>query len=197
MDETRVLPRLTNGRWRFFQQFLRNPMQLGSVTPSSRFLERRIIEAAGFDDAALVVELGPGNGGTTRAFLKALGPQARLLSIELNRAFYEWVTAISDPRFTAHLGDARDLSQILERYNLPAPDVVISGIPFSTMPSEHGSRILEAVHGALAPGGRFVAYQFSGRVAELAQPIMGATAGRLEARNLPPMRVYRWEKKWA
>jgi phospholipid N-methyltransferase len=73
--------------------------------------------------------------------------------------------------------------------------VVVSGIPFSTMPKTIGERIVHAVHGALAPGGAFIAYQFRPEVARLAEPLFGV-AGRTEMvmRNIPPMRIWRWEK---
>ena len=58
----------------FMQQFLKHPHQVASIIPSSRFLERRIIEMAEIRSARTVVELGAGTGGTTRAVLGALPP---------------------------------------------------------------------------------------------------------------------------
>ncbi|HEU4430927.1 MAG TPA: methyltransferase, partial [Myxococcota bacterium] len=71
----------------FLQGFLRRPQQVASVMPSSRFLERRLVSLAGVRSAQLVVELGPGTGGTTRALLAALPAGARLLCIELDADF--------------------------------------------------------------------------------------------------------------
>ena len=71
----------------FLQEFLKHPRQVVSVIPSSRFLERRIVELAETRSAQTVVELGAGVGGTTRAILRAMSPEARLLSIEINRQF--------------------------------------------------------------------------------------------------------------
>ena len=75
-----------------------------------------------------------------------------------------------------------------------APDVVVSGIPFSTMSPELGRQVIEAVHAALAPGGKFVAYQVRDRVHQLATPVFGPPEVSLELRNVPPMRVYCWQK---
>ena len=44
------------------------------------------------------------------------------------------------------------------------------------------------------PGGRFVAYQVRDRVAILGREVFGPPAVQLELRNVPPMRVYRWDK---
>jgi len=43
-------------------------------------------------------------------------------------------------------------------YGLGAPEVLIAGIPFSTMSRCSGSQILETISSVLAPAGRFVAY---------------------------------------
>lgn len=178
----------------FLRGFLREPDIVGSVIPSSRFLEQRIIDAADIGRAQLVVELGPGTGGTTTSFLSQLPQQARLLTIEVSKQFCDVLEQIEDPRLLNHCGSAIELESILRRYDLPSPDAIISGIPFSTLPAAIGSQILEAIWHNLKPEGRFVAYQFRGHVARLAEPIFGKPETVQELRNIPPMRVYRWQK---
>ena len=185
---------LTDGRFAFFQEFLKHPFQIGSIIPSSRFLEYRIVEAAGISSAKTIVELGPGCGGTTRAILRSMATHARLLSIEINTHLHDLVSRIGDDRLIAHLGNAQGLKEIISIYGLGAPEVVISGIPFSTMSHASGTQILEAISSALAPGGRFVAYQVSKRIASLSLPFLGQGYVEVEFLNIPPMRVYRWEK---
>jgi phosphatidylethanolamine/phosphatidyl-N-methylethanolamine N-methyltransferase len=179
----------------FFQGFLKRPSTVGSVIPSSRYMERRIVKAAGLESAKVVVELGPGTGGTTHAILRAMAPTAKLVSIEINPDFVPALRAIGDPRLIVHEGSAVDLSRILASHGLGAPDVVLSGIPFSTMKPELGRAIVRAVSDGLAPGGRFVAYQVRDRVEKLGREVFGPAAVQLELRNVPPMRVYRWEKR--
>lgn len=185
----------TNNSIDFFRGFLRDPRQVGSVIPSSRFMERSIIEYADLERAGLVVELGPGTGGTTRALLAAMEVRARLLAVDLNPAFTGIVAGIDDPRLIAHSGSAADLAGILAGHRLAAPDVVISGIPFSTMAEPIANAIIEAVHDCLAPGGRFVAYQFRAEVARRARPVFGPPARtEMVGLNIPPMRIWRWDK---
>jgi phospholipid N-methyltransferase len=198
VTQQRTRPELDSERERrilFFQSFLKRPGMVGSVIPSSRYLERRIVQEAGLASARVVVELGPGVGGTTRAILRALPADARLLSIEINSDFVPALRAIGDARLTVHEGSALDIAGILARHGLGAPDVVLSGIPFSTMKPELGRAIVRAVSDALRPGGRFVAYQVRDRVEKLGREVFGPAAVQLELRNVPPMRVYRWEKR--
>lgn len=178
----------------FFRGFLDSPERVGSVVPSSRFLERRIVETAAVDRARLVVEFGPGTGGTSRAILRALPADAKLLTIEINPAFAARLDAIADPRMINHTGSAADIADILAHHGLKRPDAVISGIPFSTMPVAMARDVLRALWAALAYGGCFVAYQFRGHVGRFGRELIGAPEVRMELRNAPPMRLYRWRK---
>lgn len=184
-------------RFAFLQGFLERPKEVGSIIPSSRFLERRIVKAARVDEANLLVELGPGTGGTTRALLNAMKPDARLLTIEVNPRFVKLLEQIDDPRLIVHHGSAADISTTLDRYGLPTPDVILSGIPFSTMAVTVGREILRSVHDSLHAGGLFVAYQVRDRVQSLGKEVFGRARVQTEILNLPPMRVYRWEKSAA
>lgn len=178
----------------FIREFLQRPQQIGSVIPSSRFLEQRLVELAEVGRAKTVVELGSGTGGTTRAILRAMGDAAKLLSVEINPELYGLTRRIGDPRLIPWLGSAVDLRSIMDRHGLAPADAIISGIPFSTMDDEIAARILESVSAALAPGGFFVAYQVRRRVAELCKPYFGKPVVAMELLNIPPVWVYRWQK---
>jgi phospholipid N-methyltransferase len=182
-------------RLAFLKGFLRQPRDVGSVIPSSRFLERRMVRMAGVAQAQSVVELGPGTGGTTRAILAAMTEAATLLAIELDPAFADHIREIDDRRLIVHQGSAEQLAEVLVAHRLRPPDAILSGIPFSTMPEAVGTRIVEAIRDVLAPGGCFVAYQFRGAVADRARPILGEPEVSAEFLNVPPMRVYRWRKR--
>jgi phospholipid N-methyltransferase len=184
-----------NGRLVFIQEFLKHPLQIGSVIPSSRFLERRIVEAVGADSAKVIIELGPGVGGVTRAILRAMPQDAKLLSIEINPTFNTLVSKIEDSRLIAHLGSAIEIREILSGHGLDLPDAIVSGIPFSTMSRTDGSRIIKTVSSLLPPNGRFVAYQVNSQVATLCQPFLGSGQSSMEYLNIPPMRIFQWVKK--
>ncbi len=183
-----------DARLHFLRGFLAEPQKVGSIIPSSRFLERRLVSLAEVSGADPVVELGPGTGGTTRALLRALGPKGSLLAIELNPRFVRVLQRTRDERLRVHQGSAADLCEILARQGLPAPRAVVSGIPFSTMPRALGLRIVRAVHEALAPGGTFVAYQVRDRVGELGRSVFGPPEVAREFLNIPPMLLFRWRK---
>jgi phosphatidylethanolamine/phosphatidyl-N-methylethanolamine N-methyltransferase len=179
----------------FLQEFLKHPRQVASIVPSSRFLERRIVELADIRSARTVVELGTGTGGTTRAILEAMAPDAKLLSIEINPQLCALLGRIRDRRLFVHCGNAYELRNALSSYGLAAPEAVVSGIPFSTMQRDTAQRVLETISAALVPGGRFLAYQVSSQVDDLSSPLLGPARVEVEFRNIPPVRLYRWEKR--
>jgi len=188
--------RLDN-QFAFFQEFLKHPRQVASIIPSSHFLEQRVIKAASVKSAKSIVELGSGTGGITRAILRHMAQHASLLSIEINTQLHTLMNQIEDDRLIAHLGDALDLKDIISMYKLDEPDVIISGIPISTMCNSSGNKIIEAISFVLAPGGRFVAYQLSDCIAALCKPYLGVGQVDVEFFNIPPLRVYRWDKHCA
>jgi phosphatidylethanolamine/phosphatidyl-N-methylethanolamine N-methyltransferase len=183
-----------SANWQFFQEFLKSPRVVASLVPSSPLLERRLVRAGNLGRASVVVELGSGTGGTTRALLHAMQPAARLIAIERNAAFARALTDIDDPRLIVEHGCASRLGEALARCGAESADVVVSGIPFSTLPADVARRIIQAVHQALAPGGRFIAYQVSDRVADYARPAFGKPRVEFELCNVPPMRVFIWRK---
>lgn len=181
--------------YRFLRGFMRHPAQVGSVVPSSRQLEQRLVRSARIGDARMVVELGPGTGGTTSAFLQAMSPSAQLLAIELDAEFHQRLQGgIDDPRFNAELGSAERLADFLAARWLPAPDAIVSGIPFSTMPPEVSERVAASVARVLRPGGRFVAYQVRSHVVGFVSPYLGTPDKRWEVFNIPPVRIFTWVK---
>jgi phosphatidylethanolamine/phosphatidyl-N-methylethanolamine N-methyltransferase len=182
----------------FLRGFARNPSQVGSVVPSSRYLEQRLVREARLGAARTAVELGPGTGGTTAAFLQAMPPNGRLLAVELDDEFHDYMRAsLDDPRLVLECGSAERLAEFLDKHRLPAPDAIISGIPFSTMPPEVSDRIAAAIAQVLRPGGRFVAYQVRAHVASFVAPYLGEPDTQWEVVNVPPVRVFTWVKPGA
>jgi phospholipid N-methyltransferase len=181
-------------RLAFLRAFLRSPRGVGSIVPSSHFLERRLVALGAVASATTIVELGPGTGGTTRAILRAMPHHGRLLCVEIDPHLHGLLRRIKDPRLIVHLGSAAQLPEILALHRLPAPDVVISGIPFSTMDRSTGRRILDAISKTLVYGGHLVAYQLRSRVAQLCSADLELKRVELELLNVPPMRVFRWQK---
>jgi len=177
-----------------FKAWLKQPTQVATVFPSSIFLTEFIARRDCVRRANTVVELGPGAGGTTLALLEAMKPDARLLAVEKTPDFADALDEIQDPRLTSRLGDAVDLMDILRTQGLSKADVIVSGIPFSSIPKTTAIQISRAIDEALPVGGTFIAYQLRDDILHYGRPLWGAPQTQFVMRNLPPLRVYAWTK---
>lgn len=186
--------RVKPARWAFFRAFLKAPSVVASIVPSSPFVGRRVARAAGADSAGVLVELGAGTGGVTGALLEAMPADARLIAVERSSEMLRALEGIDDSRLELVHGCASTIPDVLAERGLDHADAVVSGIPFSYLPEDRVRKIAPAIRDCLAPGGRFVAYQVTNRVVDYMQPLMGPPAVEIEVRNVPPLRVYTWQK---
>ena len=179
----------------FFKGFLRNPKEVGSVVPSSRFLARRVLECGRVSTARVVVELGPGTGVLTSQILGRMPADGKLVAIEILPEFAELLrSSWSDPRFRVYEGCSADLERALAEAGELQADLVVSGIPFSTLEGGVGRRTLEAAKRVLGENGRFVAYQFRSAVRRIAEPVLGPAETHSGFWNIPPMKIYVWKR---
>lgn len=177
-----------------FLAWLKKPSDVATICPSSPELTDRVSNRPSIAAADLVVELGPGTGETTAAILSHMRPGSKLLAIEKTKDFIKPLSEIQDPRLIVAHGDAADLSELLAQYHLGPPDVIVSGIPFSSMPKSTASGIVETIHKTLADQGSFIAYQLRGDIRRYATPLFGEPTVESVRWNLPPLRVYCWKK---
>lgn len=175
--------------------FSKAPSQVASLWPSSRALVNAIADRECIRAARMIVDLGPGTGGTTSAILKYASSHCRVLAIEKTAEFIAPLEALGDARLVVEQGDAMGLERMLVMHDMTPPDVIVSGIPFSSLPSSVARSIVAAIHRDLADNGTFIAYQLRGHVAGYAEPKFGKyQSKRWVLWNLPPLRVFAWKK---
>jgi phospholipid N-methyltransferase len=178
-------------RLRFLKQWVRNPRELGSITPSSRFLTHEVVSRIDFSRARTIAELGPGTGVFTQAILERLGPDGRILAVDTNAAFVEHLRReIPDRRLQAVEASAERIDELVAEAGLSSVDAVVSGIPYSLLPRPVMRGILEASRRALGDGGLFVGYQYSRMLRPHLLDVFGNVHYRSVLLNLPPAFVY-------
>jgi len=182
-------------KWQFLRGFLKNPVMVGSVIPSSRVLIDRMLEPVDWVNTRLFVEYGPGVGTFTRPVLDRLAPDARLVTIDTSPDFTRYLMqSIDDPRLIAVTGSAADVEAILAERNLGQADYVLSGLPFSTLPPGVGDDIAAATANVIRPGGAFLVYQFSPKVRDFIEPHFARIKRGFEWVNVPPATLF-WAYK--
>jgi phospholipid N-methyltransferase len=175
----------------FARNFLRHPHMLGSVIPSSRFLVNAVLESIDWPRARVIVEYGPGVGTFTAEILRRMRRDARLVAIETNLEFVQFMGAtLPDSRLRAEHGSAVDVQRILKHHGLPRADYIVSGIPLGSMPKSLQADISLASHDALVEDGRFLVYQFTSRVLPVLRRTFADVTRRVELRNFPPAQLF-------
>ncbi|HJU76507.1 MAG TPA: methyltransferase domain-containing protein [Sphingomicrobium sp.] len=178
-------------RWQFLRGFLKNPVMVGSIIPSSRVLIEKMLRPVDWDDTRLFVEYGPGVGTFTRPILDLLGPDSTLVAIDTNPDFTSYLTrSLDDSRLVAVTGSAADVESILAERGLGKADYVLSGLPFSTLPPGVGDAIARATAKVIRPGGAFLVYQFNPKVRDFIRPYFERIDRGFEWVNVPPATLF-------
>jgi phospholipid N-methyltransferase len=175
----------------FFQGFLKHPVMVGSIVPSSDRLIRKMLGPVDWSACKLFVEYGPGVGTFCRPILERMAPDAKLIAIDTNADFVRYLRhTITDPRFAAVAGSAADVATIVADHGFDAADYILSGLPFSTLPPGVGPAIAKATHEVMRPGGAFLVYQFSPKVKDFLTPHWSNIDHDMEWWNVPPAQLY-------
>lgn len=175
----------------FLLNFLRHPLSVGTFAPSSPFLVRRLLRSGDWSRVQSVVEYGPGVGTITLPLLRELGPDARLLAIETNADFCRHLERhIADPRLIVAHRSAEAILSLMQEHSLPPADVILSGIPFTTLPPPLRERILDATVRALDRSGRFLVYQYTRAVERYLRERFERVVRSVEWRSPWPIQIF-------
>jgi phospholipid N-methyltransferase len=187
----RAAHRVQSPRLQFLRGFLKHPVMVGSIIPSSRIVIEKMLGPVDWDNTMLFVEYGPGVGTFTRPILDNLRPDAILLTIDTNPEFTKFLKeSIDDERLVAVTGSAGDVAKILADRGFAHADYVLSGIPFSTLPPGVGDAIGKATAEVIRPGGAFLVYQFSPKVRDFIEPWFDRIERGFEWINVPPATLF-------
>ena len=176
-------------RGAFLRSFLEHPRHVGAVLPTSRHTVRNMLDLADLSGARLVVELGAGTGVYTRELLARLSPGARLVAFEVDsRLARALSTELEDPRLEV-------VPESAERVESHAAagevDVIVSALPFTSLPAPVRRRVLDASLRVLSPDGVMLVLQYSPMMRGELERCFGAVERRISPLNLPPAFLFR------
>ena len=99
--------------WHFLRGFLKHPVMVGSVIPSSKILIDKMLEPVDWPNTKLFIEYGPGVGTFTQHILDRLAPDATLLTIDTNPDFTSYLNSkFMDSRLEAVTGSAASVASV-------------------------------------------------------------------------------------
>ena len=175
----------------FFRRWLRNPLQMGSIIPSSPALCRKIAAAVERGPDEYVLELGAGTGVLSAALIAAGVPANKLIVVEIVPEMAQFLRE-SLPGVNVICGDAFDLKNALPAHMHGQIGTAICGIPLVLLPLERQEAFRDAVD-AVAPGKGFLLYTYCA-TSPLPYGKLGMAARRMAftLANFPPASVWRY-----
>lgn len=185
-----------------FVAFLKNPVQVGALCPSSRYLSEAITANLGIGRHPVVVELGPGTGAITGAIARKAGKASRVLAVELDDCLCRSLAGRFANVELIH-DSASSLQKILLERSISGVELIVSGLPWAAFPGSLQLEIINAVSDSLHPGGCFTTFAY---LQGLPLPggikfrrLLLSKFSRVETlpivwRNIPPALIYRCYK---
>jgi phospholipid N-methyltransferase len=177
-----------------FQEFLRAPTRIATVTASSDALVAALLAPHRLDGSPVVLELGAGTGRVTDALQHRLRGAGRHLAVEINPVLAERLAA-RHPTVTVVCADAARLPDVLAEHGIERADAIVSLLPWAAYAA---APVPALVAGALAPSGTFTQATLRGfhllpparkQAGDLRAAFGSVTGSPTIWRNLPPARV--------
>lgn len=192
-----------NENIQFLQAFLKNPLKVGSIAPSSPELAGAMIDGIVPSKDNVVVELGVGTGAITKFLQGILEDDESYLGIELDPDLVRSLRLkYGDLKIVC--GNAAETVEIHRQSGLGKVGAVICCLPFVSLPNEVGEKILLEIDRLMQQGCTFRTFQYAHGYympsAIKLREFMRSRYGRskrspLIVKNVPPAYTLTWSTK--
>lgn len=149
-----------NENIQFLQAFLKNPMKVGAIAPSSPELARKMLQGLKPTSDSIVLELGVGTGAITKFIKEILADDRSYLGIELDKNLVRSLK-VNYPGMKIVRGNARDVRSIHERSGLGKVGSIVCCLPFVSIPNEISEEILAEIDKFMEAGCIFRTFQYA------------------------------------
>ncbi len=144
----------------FFSSWLRAPLKVASIVPSSRQLGAAIARQIDPARPGWVVELGAGTGPVTEQLLARGIQPKRLFVLERDPVLVRFLRE-RYPEPVLVEGDASRLPELLSHYGVNQVQAVVCGIPLLSIPKAAATAIVANALKVLEPDGQLFQYTYS------------------------------------
>ena len=190
-----------NENIQFLQAFIKNPLKVGSIAPSSPELASKMLEGIQPDENNVVIELGVGTGAITKHLQEIVPDERSYLGIELDPNLVKSLKT-KFPTMKVVRGNARELEKIHKKTGLGKVSYIISCLPFVSIPNEIGEEILNEIDKFMQQGCVFRTFQYAPsyympsaiKLREFMRRRYGKSKkSKLIVNNLPPAITLTWK----
>ncbi len=144
----------------FLQAFLKNPLKVGAIAPSSPELAAEMLQGIQPDDHNIVLELGVGTGAITK-FLRDIVPSKdSYLGLELDSGLVKTLNK-NFPDMNIICGNAADAYSIHANSGLGKVRYVVCCLPFVSLPKEISDNVLIEIQKFMDEGCELRIFQYA------------------------------------
>jgi len=190
-----------NENFQFLQAFLKNPLKVGAIAPSSPELASKMLDDIEPDENNVVLELGVGTGAITKHLQKILPNKNSYLGIELDKSLVKTLNRnYEDLQIVC--ANACDAYSVHNKSGLGKVSYIICCLPFVSLPNEVGERILGQVDRFMQKGCTFRTFQYAHgyympsaiKLREIMRNHYGKSRrSKLIVKNVPPAYTLTWK----
>jgi phosphatidylethanolamine/phosphatidyl-N-methylethanolamine N-methyltransferase len=184
----------------FLQAFLKNPLKVGAVAPSSPDLAWQMLDGLLPDKDNIIIELGVGTGAITKYISEILPDKDSYLGIEIDGSLVSSLK-VRNPDINVVQGNACELSALHKESDLGKASYILCCLPFVTLPEEVAAKVLSEIEKYMEQGCLFRAFQYAHgyytpsaiRLRKFMRDRYGnSKRSKLVAKNVPPAYTLTW-----
>ena len=149
-----------NENLQFLQAFLKNPLKVGAIAPSSPELAAEMLRGIEPDGKNIVLELGVGTGAITRFLRGAIPNRESYLGIELDGDLVKTLNK-NFPDMNIIQGNAMNAYSIHQELGLGKVRYLICCLPFVSLPKEVSESVLTEIARFMDEGCELRLFQYA------------------------------------
>lgn len=149
-----------NENIQFLQAFLKNPLKVGAIAPSSPELAAEMLQGIFPDDDNIVLELGVGTGAITKFLQDIIPSKNAYLGIELDRDLVDNLHGKFDD-MNIICGNAAEAYSIHQESGLGKVRYVVCCLPFVSLPKDISESVLIEIQKFMDEGCELRIFQYA------------------------------------
>jgi phospholipid N-methyltransferase len=143
-----------------------------------------MLDMANFAETRCVAEFGAGTGVYTGEILDRLRPDGEFLAFEIDPNLVATLRERFDDQRIRIINDSAE--NVQDYLNGAKVDIIVSGLPFTSLPENVKQNILKQAIRVLAPDGVMLVLQYSPMVQGDLTRMFGSVRRRISFLNVPP-----------
>ncbi|MGB7202707.1 MAG: hypothetical protein WBD16_10600 [Pyrinomonadaceae bacterium] len=149
-----------NENLQFLQAFLKNPLKVGALAPSSPELAAEMLQGIEPDEDNIILELGVGTGAIPKYMMDVIPNRDSYLGIELDKGLVKTLNR-NFPTMNIIQGNAAAAFELHAKSGLGKVRYVVCCLPFVSLPKEVSDDVLNEITKFMDEGCELRIFQYA------------------------------------